>query len=59
MDGGSFGRLSRQTVVLPDQGEIEPVRLIRTSPATDALDRIHEEGRKTDRTGRSGGPRGS
>jgi RNA polymerase sigma factor (sigma-70 family) len=35
MDANSFGRLSRQNVVLPDQGEIEPVRLIRTSPATD------------------------
>jgi hypothetical protein len=35
MDGSSFSRLSRQTVVLPDQGEIEPVRLIRTSPLTD------------------------
>jgi RNA polymerase sigma factor (sigma-70 family) len=35
MDANSFGRLSRQTVVLPDRGEIEPVRLIRASPATD------------------------
>ena len=35
MDVGSFGRLSRQTVVLLDQGEIEPVRLIRASPETD------------------------
>jgi RNA polymerase sigma factor (sigma-70 family) len=34
MDGSSFGHLSRRTVVLPDQGDIEPVRLVRTNPAT-------------------------
>ncbi len=34
MDGSSFGRLASRTVVLPDQGEIEPVRLMRTSAAT-------------------------
>jgi hypothetical protein len=35
MDGSSFSRLSSRTVVLPDQGEIEPVRLIRSSSTTD------------------------
>ncbi|MFI5454739.1 MAG: sigma-70 family RNA polymerase sigma factor [Isosphaerales bacterium] len=33
MDGVSFSRLSSRTLVVPDQGEIEPVRLLRTSQA--------------------------
>jgi RNA polymerase sigma factor (sigma-70 family) len=33
MDGSSSGRLGSQTVVVLDQGEIEPVRLVRSSPA--------------------------
>ena len=31
MDGNSFSRLSRGTVNIPEEGEIEPVRLIRIS----------------------------
>ena len=53
MDVGSFGRLSRQTVLLPEQGEIESVRLIRASPEIGSLDPIHDEGRNSDRTRRS------
>ncbi len=30
---GSFSSLSKRTVVVPDQGEIEPVRLLRTNPS--------------------------
>jgi RNA polymerase sigma factor (sigma-70 family) len=36
MDGSSFGRLSRRRLVVPEQGEIELVRLVRTSRANDA-----------------------
>jgi hypothetical protein len=31
MDGSQTGRLSRRTVVVPEQGEIEPLRLLRAS----------------------------
>jgi len=31
MDGSSFGRLSQRRLVVPEQGEVEPVRLLRTA----------------------------
>ena len=62
MDGSLFGRLTSRTVVLPEQGEIEPVRLIsaaarRTSDNSTVYD---EEGRhQAGRTGQGERPGGS
>jgi len=33
MDGSSFSRLSQRRLVVPEQGEVEPVRLLRTAGA--------------------------
>jgi hypothetical protein len=37
MDGTSSSRLSRRNLVVPEQGEIEPVRLVWTSRTTNAM----------------------
>ena len=37
MDGSSFSRLSRRDLVVPEQGEIEPVRLMRTKSPSNGM----------------------
>ena len=43
-DGSSFSRLSRRDVVVPEQGAIEPVQLLRTSDS-ESVGPVRNEGR--------------
>ena len=46
---GSFSSLSKRTLVVPDQGEIEPVRLLRIS-RSDRTDARRDQGARSGRT---------